>query len=140
MGMIGALLVLAAAAPAIAPPPPVAVRPPQPAVTAPAVPAAQVAPRFGFVTAAQLVERCNGQSSYALSYCYAYLAGVHDTLRAYEIWLARPEFCPPASATLEDTRRLLIAFLGTHPEYRDGQGASVSAVALKEGYPCPAIR
>jgi hypothetical protein len=92
--------------------------------------------RFGFLTTAQLADQCNGQSPYALTHCYAYLAGLYDTMRAYEVWLTHSEFCAPARVTLEDLRRVFLAFVEANPGYREGQGASVGAVALRGAYPC----
>jgi hypothetical protein len=155
------LLAAATAAPTAALPPQPAVPAPRPAVpTTPAVAAPQTSAslpreprdtvasqqrrppqtgpqgRFGFLTAAELVDQCNGKSPYALTYCYAYLGGLHDAMRAYEVWLGHPEFCAPARVALEELRRIFLAFVEANPGYRDGQGASVGAVALKGAYPC----
>lgn len=91
---------------------------------------------FGYMTGAKLAEQCAAPSGFAMTYCFAYLAGVRDTTRAYEVWLGQPEFCAPATVTQIELRDVFNAFLAANPEYRSGQGASVSLAAFKAAYPC----
>jgi len=91
---------------------------------------------FGYMTAARLAEQCAAQSGFAMTYCFAYLAGVRDTTRAYEVWLGQAEFCAPGKVTQIELRDVFNAFLAANPEYRSGQGASVTLAAFKAAYPC----
>ncbi|SFG20993.1 hypothetical protein SAMN05518801_11085 [Novosphingobium sp. CF614] len=91
---------------------------------------------FGFMTAGKLADRCTEPSAYSISYCYAYLAGIHDAMRAYEVWLGQREFCAPTEVAQKDLRDVFVAFITANPRYRAAQGASVAVVALKETYPC----
>ncbi len=100
----------------------------------PAVPA----PRdFGFLTADALAERCNSDFPGDVAYCFAYVAGVHDTIRAYEVWLSLKEFCPPPELMQADFRRIFLTYLKAHPNLGKGQAASTVVVALKTAFPCP---
>lgn len=123
-----------------------------PAVTGtPAGPAPAVAPQpgaqpeaaapasgpIGYFTAGKLADRCQEDSAYSMSYCFAYLAAVHDTARAYEVWLSEKEFCIPPAISQDDLRKTYLAHLAANPGHRLGQAGSVIIVALKEAYPCP---
>lgn len=123
--MIASLLLLAAAAPG-AP----AAAPPAPAPAAPST-------DIGFITARELAAKCSDGSAAGLSYCFAYIAAVHDTMRAYEIWLGQKEFCLPAGSSQGDIRRTFLTYLSAYPDQGSGQAASVVAVALKQTYICP---
>jgi hypothetical protein len=91
---------------------------------------------LGFLTAQALADRCNTASAADTSYCYAYITGIHDTMRAYEAWLNLKEFCPPAGITQGELRRAVLGYLIAYPQNRQGQAASVVVVALKTAYPC----
>lgn len=136
--MIAYLLLAAAAVAPGAAPAAAKVSPPAPAE--PANPLQPQAP-FGFMTAGTLADRCTEPSAYSTSYCFAYLAGIHDSMRAYEVWLGQSEFCAPSQVAQKDLRDVFVAFVTANPRYRTAQGASVAVVALKEAYPCnPAPR
>jgi hypothetical protein len=103
----------------------------------PAMAAPATAP-FGYQTAGQLAERCADGSPASTGYCFAYIAAVHDSVRAYEIWLSQREFCPPPGVVQADLRRAFLGYVAAYPASRTGQAASVIVVALKETYPCGA--
>lgn len=113
-------------------PPPAASPAPAP-VPAPASPLARGSD-IGYFTAGNLADRC--ASSDGISYCFAYIAAVHDTMRAYEVWLDQKEFCPPAALAQGDLRRSFLTYMSAYPGNRSGQAASVIVVALKQTYPC----
>lgn len=102
--------------------------------------AVQVAPNSssGLLNAGQLKDRCEASTAAEISYCFAYIAGVYDTVHAYESWLKLREFCPPADVAQGDLRRAFIEYLDNKPGYRAGEAASVVVVALKERYACAA--
>lgn len=93
-------------------------------------------PQLGYLTAGELADRCNDASASSASYCYAYIAAVHDMMRAYEVWLGQKEFCPPVRISQGDLRKDFIGYLLAYPANRTGLAASVVTVALKESYPC----
>ena len=127
--MIASLVALAVAA---ATPPPSASRTPQAATAAPEG-------ELGYLTAADLERRCGvGGATADISYCFAYIAAVHDAMRAYEVWLGLREFCAPPAVPQSDLRRAFLTYLSAYPSNRSGQAASVIVVALKETYPCRA--
>ena len=145
--MISLLLALGLALPATAKPP--AAKPPVAKVPGARPPvdklaadkpagdrrAVQPAP-IGYLTASELAARCGDSSPAATSYCFAYIAAVHDTTQAYEQWLNQREFCPPAGTPQADLRRAFLTYVVAYPQYRSGEAASVVVVALKEFYPC----
>jgi hypothetical protein len=93
---------------------------------------------LGFLTAEALADRCKANSPADTSYCYAFITGVHDTMRAYEVWLNLQEFCPPPGLLQGDLRRTVLAYLTAYPGMGKGQAASTVVVALKTAFPCPA--
>ncbi len=121
-----------------APPPPDASRTSTPAAPSPqpAAPAGREAQDIGYLTADRLAGQCSNAGSPDISYCFAYLAAVHDTMRAYEIWLGEKEFCMPANAPQSELKQTFLTYITAYPENRQGQAASVIAMALRQTYPC----
>lgn len=97
-------------------------------------PPAQSAALF---TAGSLKDRCESTDAADASYCFAYIVGVYDSVRAYESWLKMREFCTPADLVQGDLRRTFVDYLAQNPGYRAGEAASVVVVALKTRFPCP---
>ena len=126
LGVIGLLLGNGAEAQAIA----------APAETARAPSASRDAASIGFLTADQLARQCREGTAFSITYCLAFLAGVHDSMRAYEQWLGQREFCAPQAVKQRDLGNAFLAFVAAHPEYRDGLASSVAVVAMKEAWPC----
>lgn len=126
------------ATPRPAGPPAVAPRPAQPQATPPAAPAPPSSGlgNIGYLSATQLADRCSRTDSASSSYCFAYLAAVTDTARAYEIWLGSREFCLPAGIAQSDVRRAFMTYISAYPAQSAGQAASVVINALKQTYPC----
>lgn len=144
--MIGLLAFLAAGAAPVLPPVagPRRAAPSAPSAAAPALPATGAGqdanaggPAIGYLTAGQLAEQCRAEAAFPVTYCFAFLAGVRDTLRAYERWLQQSEFCPPAAIKQRDLREALLRFVSGHPGAAEGQAASVAVVAFKQAWPCP---
>ncbi|TIX51247.1 Rap1a/Tai family immunity protein [Alteraurantiacibacter aquimixticola] len=93
---------------------------------------------IGYLTAGGLADRCGENSAESLSYCFAFMAAVRDTARAYEIWINQREFCMPAGTAQSEIRDIFLAKIESEPSAREGQAASVVLVALKEAFPCGA--
>lgn len=91
---------------------------------------------IGYITAGQLGQRCSKNDIAATSYCFAYIAAVTDSARAYEIWLHAREFCLPARVAQSEVRRAFMTYLSAYPANAQGQAASVVINALKTTYPC----
>ncbi|MAW98561.1 MAG: hypothetical protein CMN72_02730 [Sphingomonas sp.] len=98
---------------------------------------ARTSENAGFLTGNQLYSRCTETSPTSSSFCFAFIAGVHDTVRAYETWLKIREFCPPADVAQSDMRNSFMAYAKQRPASLSGQAASVVVAALKAKYPCP---
>ena len=145
---------LAVATPAVALPAPSVERVAVPAVVAepappaPPVPAARPAgrsapalssrPELGFLSAGNLRERCESSVPAMVSYCFAYITGVHDAVRAYETWLRFREFCPRVLSSQADLRRAFLAYVKNNPQAAGGEAASVVVLSLKDQFPCTA--
>lgn len=111
---------------------------PSPALP-PATPPASgrlIRPSGVFLSATDLRSRCLSSSPVTVSYCYAYITGVHDSVRAYETWLRFREFCVPLAASQADLRRAFVDYLDKHAEAASGEAASVVVVALKDRFAC----
>ncbi len=91
---------------------------------------------LGYLTGDQLSRRCGQSDPSSSSYCFAYIAAVTDTARAYEIWLNAKEFCLPSRLSQAETRRAFLTYLAVYPNQGAGQAASVVVNALKQTYPC----
>ena len=91
---------------------------------------------IGYMNAAQLADRCQQSDAASSSYCFAYLAAVTDTARAYEIWLGSREFCLPAGIAQAEVRRAFLGYVSVYPAQTAGQAASVVVNSLKQTYPC----
>lgn len=98
----------------------------------------QPASTSGYLNAGDLMNRCESMSAPMLSYCFAYIAGAHDAVKAYEAWLNIQEYCVPAATPQGDLRRVFVEYVKANPGYRAGEAASVVIVALKEKYACNA--
>jgi hypothetical protein len=118
--LILALAAASAPAPALAPSPP-------------------AADGLGYVTGNDLYARCTDAAPGSISYCFAYIAAVHDTMRAYEIWLNMREFCVAPGASQGDLKAAFITYARAHPIDLNGQAASVVVNALKATYRCPVL-
>ncbi|WP_294238798.1 Rap1a/Tai family immunity protein [uncultured Sphingomonas sp.] len=92
----------------------------------------------GLFTANQLRDRCNASSAADISYCFAYVTGVHDSARAYEVWLGKREFCAPPRIPQGELRHAFLDYLTEHPGNGPAAAASVVVVAFKLRFPCEA--
>jgi hypothetical protein len=93
-------------------------------------------PGLGYLTAANLNTRCAETSATSATYCFAYLAGVHDAVRAYERWLATAEYCAPTDLPQAEIRRVFLSYFMKNPSISDAQAASVVVLALRDRFPC----
>ncbi|MCA1196366.1 hypothetical protein K9B35_00155 [Sphingomonas sp. R647] len=87
-------------------------------------------------TAGALKDRCESTDPADASFCFAYIVGVYDAVRAYESWLKMREFCAPGNLVQADLRKAFIDYLAENPGYRAGEAASVVVVSLKTRFPC----
>lgn len=91
---------------------------------------------IGYLNASELMSRCESSSAPMQSYCFAYIAGVNDAVKAYEAWLGMQEYCLPPATPQGDLRRTFVDYLKANPGHRSGEAASVVIVALKARYAC----
>lgn len=92
----------------------------------------------GYHSAGDLLRKCKDSSSYGRSYCYAYIAAVADSARAYQTWIGSREPCLPRTLRQSELVDLFEEYLVAHPALSDAQAASVIVPALVEAYPCAA--
>lgn len=92
--------------------------------------------QIGYLTAGQLAGRCRDTTVAMITYCFAYIAAVYDTMRAYEVWLNQREFCLPHSISQNELKALFLAYMSAYPANSGGLASSVVAVALKSSAPC----
>lgn len=93
-------------------------------------------PSIGFLSASSLRDRCEATAATLVSYCFAYITGVHDTVQAYETWLRVREFCPAYTSSQADMRRAFLTYLKANPDAASGEAASVVVLAFKDQFPC----
>lgn len=93
-------------------------------------------PSIGFLSADALRTRCESSAAGLVSYCFAYITGVHDTVQAYETWLQVREFCPPYNSSQGEMRKAFLAYLEKNPDAGAGVAASVIVLALKDTFVC----
>lgn len=117
-------------------PVPAPVVPPPSTAPARSATAPSTASDIGYLTASMLADRCKRADPSSSSYCFAYIAAVTDTVRAYEIWLDTREFCLPPNTSQAEIRRTFMTYINAYPNRAAGQAASVVVNALKETYPC----
>ncbi len=92
----------------------------------------------GFESAGELLRKCRENSTFARSYCFAYLAAVADAARSYRVWLGSGDPCLPADLTLGRLADIFEAYLIANPSMTQAQAASVVVASLQESFPCPA--
>lgn len=92
----------------------------------------------GYHSAGDLLRKCRDTSSYGRSYCYAYIAAVADSARAYQTWIGSQEPCLPSTLRQSELVDLFEDYLLANPALSDAQAASVIVPALVEAYPCSA--
>ena len=92
----------------------------------------------GYHSAGDLLRKCRDTSSYGRSYCYAYIAAVADSARAYQTWIGSQEPCLPRTLRQSELVDLFEDYLLANPALSDPQAASVIVPALVEAYPCSA--
>lgn len=90
----------------------------------------------GFESAGELLRKCRQSSTYARSFCFAYLAAVADSSRSYRVWIGSGDPCLPAGLTLGKLADVFEAYLIANPSQTEAQAASVIVASLQEGFPC----
>lgn len=91
----------------------------------------------GFESAGDLLRKCRENSTYARSFCFAYLAAVADSARSYRVWIGSGDPCLPSGLTLGKLADSFEAYLVANPSQTKAQAASVIVASLQESFPCP---
>jgi hypothetical protein len=70
--------------------------------------------------------------------CQNYIAGIVDYHRLLKSLGNAPsvDFCPPPTATLDQMRRIVAAYIQKHTEHQDFIAAPGVAMSLYAAYPC----
>lgn len=92
----------------------------------------------GFESAGNLLRKCRENSSYARSFCFAYLGAVADAARSYRVWIGSGDPCLPAGLTMGRLADTFEAYLIANPSLTEAQAASVVVASLQEAFPCEA--
>ncbi|HKT85577.1 MAG TPA: Rap1a/Tai family immunity protein [Novosphingobium sp.] len=90
----------------------------------------------GFQSAGQVLRKCRDESSFSKSYCFAYIAAVADSARAYQAWLGTNGMCLPNRTSQGTLVDVFDAYLVANPSLTHSQAASVIVTALQERFPC----
>jgi hypothetical protein len=91
-----------------------------------------------FKTGADLREICKEDSVYD-DVCLGYLQGASDLLTVVQkpLWPFNYPYCPPAGATAQELREVLMTYLDSNPDKTPTIGAGSAFRALVEAFPCP---
>ena len=90
----------------------------------------------GFQSAGQVLRKCRDESTFGKSYCFAYIAAVADSARAYQAWLGTNGMCLPNRTSQGTLVDVFDAYLVANPSLTQSQAASVIVTALQERFPC----
>lgn len=90
----------------------------------------------GFESAGNLLRKCRENSSFARSFCFAYLGAVADAARSYRVWIGSGDPCLPAGLTMGRLADTFEAYLIANPSLTEAQAASVIVASLQEAFPC----
>jgi hypothetical protein len=93
----------------------------------------------GFESAGELLRKCRENSSFAKNFCFAYLAAVADSARAYRVWIGSGDPCLPSGLTMGKLADTFEAFLIANPSQTRAQAASVIVASLQDAFPCPVL-
>ena len=86
--------------------------------------------------AGHLKEQCSASDQGA---CYAYIAGVVDTLRMLSHKTAGGFFCAPQGTQGEKYVSVTTAYLSSHPESLKFNAADEVMLALMQAFPCERV-
>ncbi len=90
-----------------------------------------------WIKVSDLVNKCNGEKAWEQAYCIDYVIGIADVANNER---ARPIVCIPVSVTQAQLKSIVMKYLALHTE--DAGFAAFASVraALREGFPCEALR
>ena len=85
----------------------------------------------------ELMARCGSQRIDEVNTCVGYLAGIADSDRAAPAWRSTKSlFCVPQGVTTGQLRKVLIDYVGQHPEQTEFNAAILVGNAFIEAFPC----
>lgn len=85
----------------------------------------------------ELMARCSSQRIDEVNTCVGYLAGIADSDRAAPAWRStRSLFCIPQGVTTGQLRKVLLEYVGQHPEQAEFNAAILVGNAFIEAFPC----
>jgi len=90
----------------------------------------------GFQSAEALYSYCKGSAVSGQEYCFAYIAAVADTVRAYQAWLNLSDVCLRQGVSQGALRDIFADYLGRNPGLGHNQAASVVVLALQDRFAC----
>ena len=85
----------------------------------------------------ELISRCTSQRIDEVNTCVGYLAGIADSDRAAPAWRSTKSlFCVPQGVTTGQLRKVLVDYVGQHPEQMEFNAAILVGNAFIEAFPC----
>ena len=92
-----------------------------------------------YVSGAEILDRCLNPRSSAEATCLGYVAGVADSVIAYEAETdpALKQVCIPATATPERLLNVVREYLAINSEQHNWTAQMLVLKALRRAFPCP---
>lgn len=92
----------------------------------------------GFQSAEALYKNCTGNSVHGREYCFAYVAAVADSVRAYQAWLNLNDVCLQRSISHGSLIDTYTGYFERNPSLGPRQAASVVVLSMQGRFPCGA--
>ena len=90
-----------------------------------------------YMTAAQLLERCESVANVDKAVCLGYVQGAVDTFESVMSLGAWPKnFCIPQQVTLVQLSKVLVKYLNEHPEDLHYMADNEVHMAFMKAFPC----
>jgi hypothetical protein len=84
----------------------------------------------------EFYEMCGSEDVAPLAVCTGFVMGVADT-REFFLTVSELEDCMPKTATVQQLRDVVYAYLQDHPETRHYSAAGMTMAAFDEAFGCP---
>lgn len=90
------------------------------------------------VTGADLVRVCSSRQTYDATYCIAYIAGIHDTVRDLQgiDEITELDYCLPERVSIGAVAQAVSAHIGADESLWTSRAASATILSLMAVYPC----
>ena len=96
-----------------------------------------IADGFGFQDGEDLLANCASGDAVARSTCRSYITGSVDTIQLTQRLTLACLFMPQDHLTEEQVVKIVVDYLGAHPDEASFSGARTVIAAMATAYPCP---